>query len=236
MALIELKGPPLPVDLEFKSAARIKAVFAASGLAFGRCFGSKSGYRASNPTNFFVPNANVFCRTHGKIWWGDLDLSVDKAALKWAAKRLRARLYVVSEFDGRFENADCPHSQVLTCAIWHTGGPTRIPGLRGLMREAKLSPADLALLLNITKRGLTGLHEPYAALKIRRRIDDVRRWIELGLPESWTGGWGRWLKRPNPLLAGITPLQKIQRDEELSIGKLLAEEWPIAGSRGEELK
>ena len=225
-AVIELKGPPLAVDLEFKASRRDRRLFSECGLCFCRCFGSKSRYRDANPRNQFVPNANVFCRTRGKVWWGDLDLAGDKPALEEAAKRLRVRLYVLAEIDGRFENAEASHSEVICRALWHTGGPSRIPGFRLIMKESRLSAADMALLLNISKRKVLGLHQPEAALKMRRRLDDLRRWIEIGLPESWSGGWGRWLTRPNPVLNGATPLQKLRRDKELSFGRVMLAEWP----------
>jgi hypothetical protein len=232
--VITLNGDPLPADLEFQASKRIRKTFSECGLGFGRCLGSKSRYREVHPGNQFIPNANVFCRTRGKIWWGDLDLACDKPSLERSARRLRLRLYVLSEFEGRFENAERAHSQIKSDALWQTGGPIRIPGLRVAMRESGLSPTDVALLLNVSKRSLLGFHEPENALKMRRRIDELQRWIEIGLPDSWTGGWGRWLIRPNPILNGATPLQRLRRDKELSFGKIMLAEWPNAyGGKGE---
>jgi hypothetical protein len=118
---ISLSGPGPAIDAEFKASRSIESVFSRACLSPGRCFGSKSGYRRSFPDHQFVPNANVFCRTRGKVWWGDLDLARDKGILRTIAKRLRVRLYVLSEFDGRFENAELPHLEVKSRAIWHTG-------------------------------------------------------------------------------------------------------------------
>ena len=226
ITIVDLKGPALAIDLEFKATSRIKSVFSKCGLYVGRCFGSKSRYRDANPGNQFVPNANVFCRTRGKIWWGDLDLANDKPSLEKAAKLLGLRLYVLSEFDGRFGNADSPHRVVIATALWHTGGRVRMPGLRSTMRDSGLSADDVALLLNMSKRRLLGLHDPGVAAKLRKRIDDMQSWIEMGLPGSWRGGWGRWLRRPNPTLEGVTPLEKLRRDKELSFGRTLLAEWP----------
>jgi hypothetical protein len=120
--IINLTAPLYPRDFEFKPARPIEGIFSKFGLAVGRCFGSKSGYRTANPGNEFVPNANVFCRTRGKIWWGDLDLILDRPKLEAVSRRLRMRLYVLSEYDGRFANAAQEHSKVLSQAIWKTGG------------------------------------------------------------------------------------------------------------------
>jgi hypothetical protein len=120
-SIMHLTEPLYPRDYEFKPD-RLADVFSAEALPVGRCFGSKSGYRSSHPGHKFIPNANVFCRTRGKIWWGDLDLTLDKPKLEAVARRLRMRLYVLFEYDGRFENADRKHSTVVAQAIWRTGG------------------------------------------------------------------------------------------------------------------
>jgi hypothetical protein len=120
-SILHLAGPLYPRDFEFKPGAPASA-FSAEGLPVGRCFGSKSGYRMANPGNEFVPNANVFCRKGGKIWWGDLDLTRDRPKLEAVARKLRMRLFVLYESDGRFENASLQHSKVVQLAIWRTGG------------------------------------------------------------------------------------------------------------------
>jgi hypothetical protein len=117
-------GPP--IDAEFKAARSIEKIFAEEGLFTGRCFGSKSAYDHSNPGNRFFSNANVFCRTKGKLWWGDLDLVKDKDALIAVARRLRVRIYVLSESDGRFENAELSQPEMEMRAIWHTGYGLRL--------------------------------------------------------------------------------------------------------------
>jgi hypothetical protein len=119
--MVHVREPLYPRDYEFKPD-RLAEVFSAEALPIGRCFGSKSGYRQSHPGNEFIPNANVFCRTRGKIWWGDLDLTYDRPKLEAVSRRLRMCLYVLCEFDGRFENAAQQHSIVVARAIWKTGG------------------------------------------------------------------------------------------------------------------
>lgn len=119
-AIIKLNEPVFPCDFEFKPDALADA-FYTEGLSLGRCLGSKSGYRLAHPDNEFVPNANIFCPQAGKTWWGDLDLAFDKPKLEAVARRLGVELFVLSESDGRFENAKQQHSDVVRLAIWNTG-------------------------------------------------------------------------------------------------------------------
>jgi hypothetical protein len=119
-SVIKLAEPLYPRDFEFQPYALADA-FSAQGLPVGLCLGSKSGYRLTHPGNQFIPNANVFCRDGGKIWWGDLDLARDRPKLEAVARKLRTRLYVLSESDGRFANADLQHAKVVRQAIWQTG-------------------------------------------------------------------------------------------------------------------
>lgn len=69
--------------------------------------GSKSGYRMRFPDNRPVFNANV-CVESGKIWYGDLDLTLDGDKLQGLANELGERVYVLYEMDARFENEERP--------------------------------------------------------------------------------------------------------------------------------
>lgn len=84
---------------------------------------SKSRYCRNHPGHFAVFNANVFTLAHGKVWHGDLDLAVDAAALKSVAAELGCTLFVLSEFDGRFENRDRRPNEIMECAVWTTERP-----------------------------------------------------------------------------------------------------------------
>jgi hypothetical protein len=64
---------------------------------------SKSGYRRAHPDNAAIFNANV-CLAAGKIWHGDLDLTLDEQQLLDLAARVGQTTYVLYEQDGRFEN------------------------------------------------------------------------------------------------------------------------------------
>jgi hypothetical protein len=61
---------------------------------------SKTEYRALFPTNVFLPNGNLFTET-AKIWFGDLDLTLDEEAVVEIARRARKTVYVLHEHDGR---------------------------------------------------------------------------------------------------------------------------------------
>lgn len=74
----------------------------------GRLIGlSKSGYRDGHPLHLAVFNANV-CLEGGKVWWGDLDLTIDETRLADLAAQTGLTTYVLSESDGRFSYEDAP--------------------------------------------------------------------------------------------------------------------------------
>lgn len=63
--------------------------------------GSKSLYRREHPNNDVVFNANIIHHSEGKIWFGDLDLTLDDEKLKAIAGRI-GEFCVLREMDGRF--------------------------------------------------------------------------------------------------------------------------------------
>jgi hypothetical protein len=69
--------------------------------------GSKSGYRDRHPDNFVVFNSNI-CTESEKVWFGDIDLTLQKEALCELAKANNETIYVLYEMDARFENEDSP--------------------------------------------------------------------------------------------------------------------------------
>lgn len=70
--------------------------------------GSKSGYRDRNPKNLAVFNANVCTKSNGKIWFGDIDITLSHEKLTELAKSVEENVYVLSEMDARFGNEDSP--------------------------------------------------------------------------------------------------------------------------------
>lgn len=90
---------------EFLSDGDIYQIFATNKLMLGRMIsGSKSTYYQENPNNLIVFNANIVIETRGKIWHGDLDVTVDFQNLKKVAETLEEPLYVLREMDARFEH------------------------------------------------------------------------------------------------------------------------------------
>ncbi|HWA84998.1 MAG TPA: hypothetical protein VG710_02150 [Opitutus sp.] len=219
---LTLSGPPPPRDLEF-APAEAAGKLAEVGLPVGRCFGSKSRYRERHRRAIFLPNANVFSLRRRKLWWGDLDLRVDRRALEAAARRLRERLYVLSEMDGRFGRAELPVSEIKLRAIWHTGGKT-IAVARKQLGCSGLSAGQIALLLRVRPGHLTRRQPPEVALEVRRRftvLEDAFGSVgsRLGLPK-----WGHWWLKPHSLLDGRSPFDQLAAGEEVDLIKLLGPE------------
>jgi len=74
---------------------------------------SKSGYGDRNPGHVAVFNANIIAidpvtRDAEKVWFGDIDLTVDEDALMKAAEACDVELRVLYEMDARFEHEGKP--------------------------------------------------------------------------------------------------------------------------------
>jgi hypothetical protein len=132
---------------------------------------------------------------------------LDKPALERVAVRLRCRLFVLRELDGRWEKAAQPFAEIVHAAVWCTGGKRRIAGLRDYLARAGLSLSQLAEITKVSK-----------TLLVRRHLPDV--FLELGrtlrlTEESYTGisatrgftRWGEWWTKPNEISSGKTPLE-----------------------------
>lgn len=70
--------------------------------------GSKSGYTYQYPANVPVFNGNLCTKEYGKIWYGDLDLTLDEVKIQKIAKALSVEIYVLRERAARFENENNP--------------------------------------------------------------------------------------------------------------------------------
>jgi hypothetical protein len=91
-------------DLAIRHAAAITAHLGPPGRMVGL---SKSGYMAAHPQHMAVFNANV-CFGWGKVWWGDIDLTIDEHSLEALAAGTRETVYVLYESDGRFRHEAAP--------------------------------------------------------------------------------------------------------------------------------
>lgn len=90
---------------EFRSDGDIYGLFSRYGFMMGRMIsGSKSGYHEKYPGHKVVFNANIVTESRGKVWYGDLDLTLDVTQLMNIAKELKEPLYILYENDARFEN------------------------------------------------------------------------------------------------------------------------------------
>jgi hypothetical protein len=98
-----------PIFSEFKPDESYDRIFDRHGFMMGRMIsGSKSLYRQRYPDNEVYFNANIVIESAGKIWYGDIDLTLDTPKLKEVANILGEPLYVLYEMDARFENENKP--------------------------------------------------------------------------------------------------------------------------------
>jgi hypothetical protein len=98
----------------------MRDLFLLERLNFGRMLsGSKSGYMNANPDHEVYFNANVFTR-EGKLWWGDLDITIDAEKLQNIAEAMGEKLYVLREMDGRFENEEISEIEIMKKAVFTT--------------------------------------------------------------------------------------------------------------------
>lgn len=93
---------------------QIQALFEEKGFRAGRliCY-SKSVYRKTYPNNEVYFNANIYSDS-GKVWHGDLDLTLDSFVLEKIAKKAKCKLYVLPEF---YRFVDKPVGEVIKDAI-----------------------------------------------------------------------------------------------------------------------
>jgi prolyl oligopeptidase PreP (S9A serine peptidase family) len=78
---------------------------------------SKSSYREKNPDNEVYFNANIFVLGEGKVWYGDIDVTKDREKLERIASASGNDLFILREFDGRFENEDLKDPEIITKSV-----------------------------------------------------------------------------------------------------------------------
>lgn len=81
---------------------------------------SKSFYRELHPKHIVFFNANIIDKKLGKIWHGDLDLTMDGNKLKSVASELNTTFYILSEMDGRFDNENDSIDNFIAKSQWNT--------------------------------------------------------------------------------------------------------------------
>jgi hypothetical protein len=96
----------------------LQELFNEHGFGIARMIsGSKSGYRNAHPDNLVCFNANIFVLGEGKVWFGDLDITLDEGELKKVAEGLGKDLYVLREMDGRFGNEELQDEKIAELAV-----------------------------------------------------------------------------------------------------------------------
>jgi hypothetical protein len=83
----------------------IENIFRQKNLHDGRMIGfSKSGYTKSFPNNEVYFNARIFTEELGKIWVGDIDVTVNSYILQEIANESQLDLFIISESDSKKYN------------------------------------------------------------------------------------------------------------------------------------
>jgi hypothetical protein len=106
---IHLTTPVPGLDEEFhRSRERyvLEVAEEALGTAGRMIAASKSSYRSRFPDQVPIFNGNVCIEPAQKLWFGDLDLTLDEPKLLALARALNTKVYVVFESDGRFGGRD----------------------------------------------------------------------------------------------------------------------------------
>ena len=102
----------------------IKAITETLGPPGRMISGSKTRYCHTHPKDFVLFNANLII-THKKqpvkIWYGDLNITLDANQLISIAKQSNSTFYVLYEMDARFENEMKPKMQSAAAIITPDG-------------------------------------------------------------------------------------------------------------------
>lgn len=93
-------------------------IFSKYDLYEGRMIsGSKSGYRDRFPKNRVIFNANIVT-DNGKVWYGDLDITVSEKTLMKISEELSQELYILYEMDARFGTENAPIDELKSKAAF----------------------------------------------------------------------------------------------------------------------
>lgn len=96
-------------------------IIESNGLKTGRLITwSKGDYKQKNPGNVCYFNANICTLEEGKVWFGDLDLTISGGVLKSIADNIGKQLYVLREMDCRFEDENISEIEIIKKSVWNT--------------------------------------------------------------------------------------------------------------------
>jgi hypothetical protein len=88
-------------------------VFEKHGFYLARMIsGSKSTYRQKYPKNDVLFNANIFTPTKNKVWYGDLDITLDSDKLQNVCNEIGEEMIIVGEMFGRFGAEERPYTEI----------------------------------------------------------------------------------------------------------------------------
>lgn len=97
---------------------QIREAFNSNGLIASRMISySKSAYRDRFPENEVYFNSNIFVLGEGKVWFGDIDITLDREQLQKVASQIGKDLFILREMDGRFENETLSDSEIIKRAV-----------------------------------------------------------------------------------------------------------------------
>ncbi len=118
MDIIHIKGGRHPSEFSEDKVNKI----AQKHLGYsGRLLcGSKSTYRRKYPEHYVLFNANLFTINYGKIWYGDIDLNIDKNKIVKISEQLKETVFLIPEWEGRFDNTKLIDSEIMEKCYWDT--------------------------------------------------------------------------------------------------------------------
>ena len=103
------------------SVMEIQKHFDAYGFYDARMIGgSKMDYHNEHKDDLIIFNANVLMPEYGKVWYGDLNLTLDWIILKSIAQSLNTTLYILWESDARFGEENKPIDELIEKSVWNT--------------------------------------------------------------------------------------------------------------------
>ena len=90
----------------------MEKIFEKHKFFMGRIIGSKSGYRNQFPDNYVLFNANIFTPFKHKVWYGDLDITLDAKNLQKVCDEIGEEMIVVSEMKGSFGAEEMKYKKI----------------------------------------------------------------------------------------------------------------------------
>lgn len=78
-----------------------------------------SGKKNAPEGHVCVFNGNICTKSHGKIWFGDLDLTKDNSELEALSEVVGEPIYILREYDARFEFEKNPQFDKAVAVITH---------------------------------------------------------------------------------------------------------------------